>query len=210
MDGIETLINQATNLDDPIEARQQAFGEIVNRFQDMAYGRAYAMLHDFHLAQDAAQEAFIEAWRNLHTLQEPKAFPGWFKRIVIRRCSRLTRRKSLDTAPLEDALNVTTGQPDPHTEAEQAEIKALVHSGIQSLSEPERTTTTLFYIDGYTQHQIADFLEVPVTTVNMRLHRARKRLKERMVTGVQELLQGQRPSRDEKFVNEVLAKRDTT
>ena len=76
-----------------------AYGEIVRRFQDMAYGYAYSVLGDFHLSQDAAQEAFIEAYRCLGNLREPAAFPGWFRRIVFKHCDRLRRRKDIPAAP---------------------------------------------------------------------------------------------------------------
>ena len=63
-----------------------AFGMIVQRFQDMAVGYAYAILGDFHLAQDAAQEAFIEAYRDLARVYGAAAFPTWLRRI-FRRCN---------------------------------------------------------------------------------------------------------------------------
>ena len=53
-----------------------AYGAIVRRFQDLAYGYAYSLLGDFHLAEDVAQEAFLEAYRHLVDLREPAAFPG--------------------------------------------------------------------------------------------------------------------------------------
>ena len=56
--------------------RQAAFREIVCRFQDMAFASAYALLGDFQLAEDAAQEAFLTAWQRLPDLKEPDAFPG--------------------------------------------------------------------------------------------------------------------------------------
>ncbi|MHC4716789.1 MAG: RNA polymerase sigma factor, partial [Planctomycetota bacterium] len=71
---------------------EEAFGQLVRRFQDMAYGAAYARLGSHHLAEDAAQEAFLEAFVNLPKLRNPAAFPGWFRRVVFRRCSRLARR----------------------------------------------------------------------------------------------------------------------
>ena len=71
-----------------------AFGLIVQRFQDMAYGCAYTVLGDFHQAQDAAQEAFLAAFAQLPKLRQPKAFPGWFRQIVLSQCHRLTRRRT--------------------------------------------------------------------------------------------------------------------
>jgi len=51
----------------------------------MAYAYAYAMLGDFYLAEDAAQRAFISAWRKLGQLRQPEAFPGWFRRVGVDR-----------------------------------------------------------------------------------------------------------------------------
>ena len=53
-----------------------AYDGIVRRFQDMAVGYASSLLGDFHLAEDAAQEAFVGAWTELPRLREPEAFPG--------------------------------------------------------------------------------------------------------------------------------------
>lgn len=182
MDEVWSLINRARSGD------LEAFGELVRRFQDMAYGCAYAVLGDFHLAEDAAQEAFLEAYRGLSSLSQPKAFPGWLRRIVLRRCNRLTRRKSLSTAPIEAAEKVASGAPDPAIVAERADMKDKVIAAIKALPENERMVTTLFYINGYSQNDIARFLEVPVTTVKNRLHASRKRLKERMLHMVDKTL----------------------
>ena len=61
----------------------------------MAFACAFAVLGDVYLAQDTAQEAFIVAWQKLGQLREPAAFPGWFKRIVLTQCNRLTRCMAL-------------------------------------------------------------------------------------------------------------------
>jgi DNA-directed RNA polymerase specialized sigma24 family protein len=63
-----------------------AYAAIVARFQDMAVGYAFAVLRDASLAEDAAQEAFLEAFRRLSDLRDPAAFPGWFRRVVFKQC----------------------------------------------------------------------------------------------------------------------------
>jgi RNA polymerase sigma factor (sigma-70 family) len=148
----------------------EAYARLVRRFQDMAYDYAHVLLGDRHLAEDAAQDAFIEAYRCLGKLREPEAFPGWFRRIVLGRCRRLTRRKRLPTVPLPSAEAVAAGGPGPPEQAQRREMAAAVLAAVRSLPEAERTVTTLFYIDGYSHSDIAEFLEVPVTTVNNRLH----------------------------------------
>jgi len=175
MDELKLLVNRAKsgNLD--------AFGAIVGRFQDMALAYAYSVLGDFHLAEDAAQEAFIQAYRDLNALREPAAFPGWFRRIVFKHCDRITRGKRLPTVPLDAVLEAADNAPGPAEAAESRETRETVLSAIHALPEQERTVTTLFYINGYTQKDVAEFLEVPVTTVNNRLHSSRTLLKERMV-----------------------------
>ncbi len=165
-----------------------AYGQIVRRFQDMAYGYAYSILSDFHLAEDAAQEAFIEAYRCLSGLDDPSAFPGWFRRIVFKQCDRLTRRKRVPTTPLASARPIASGGPGPVEKVEKREMADRVLEAIRSLPEDERTVTTLYYVNGYSQEEVAEFLEVPVTTVNNRLHASRKRLKERMMTMVAKTL----------------------
>src|SRR5689334_3627420 len=171
----------------------------------MAFGCAFAVLGDVYLAQDTAQEAFVIAWQKLAQLREPAAFPGWFKRIVLTQCNRLTRCKRLQIVPLDDEMNAAV-DPGPHAGAERHDLLAKVLHAINALPENERLVTTLFYIDGYTQADIGDFLEVPVSTVNKRLYSARQRLKNRVVELFKSDLQQQRPSRDASFSNEVNTK----
>ncbi|MGD0999310.1 MAG: sigma-70 family RNA polymerase sigma factor [Candidatus Brocadiia bacterium] len=170
-----------------LQARQgelESYGKIVRRFQDMAYGYAYSLLSDFHLAEDAAQEAFIEAFRDLADLRTPEAFPGWFRKIIFKQCDRIIRRKRPQGLSPEVEGRLPSREPEPGDIAAKKEMAESVLRAIRTLPEPERTVTTLFYINGYSQNDIADFLEVPATTVNNRLHSSRTRLKERMMNMV--------------------------
>ncbi len=71
-----------------------AFARLVNLYQDMAVAYARSFLGDHHLAEDAAQEAFIEVYRSLSDLREPAAFTAWLRRIIFKYCDRVLRRKS--------------------------------------------------------------------------------------------------------------------
>jgi RNA polymerase sigma factor (sigma-70 family) len=179
----------------PLVARAQAgdleaFGRIVDRFRDMAYGYAYSLLGDFELAADATQEAFVQAYRGLAGLRDPRAFPGWLKRIVFTSCTRATRGRRPATERLDSVAEVPASGPGPAELAEQRELQRHVIEAIGGLPNDERAVTTLFYINGYSHHEIADFLEVPLTTVKSRLHTSRRRLKERMLGMVSDYLQG--------------------
>jgi len=180
----------------------ESYGEIVRRFQDLAYGYAYSLLGDLHLAEDAAQQAFVQAYRDLAKLREPEAFPGWLRRIVFTQCNRLTRGKQISAGPLESALDVASTEPGPPENAARRELREAVLAALRSLPDNERTVTTLFYINGYSQNDIAEFLEVPVTTVNGRLRTSRDRLRERMIEMVEEELR--RSATDERFAQHVI------
>jgi len=179
-----------------------SYGEIVRRFQDLAYGYAYSLLNDFHLAEDAAQQAFVQAYRDLAKLREAEAFPGWLRRIVFTQCNRLTRGRRVSAGPLEPALHVPSSELGPPQHAESRELREAVLAALRSLPDNERTATTLFYIDGYSQKDIAEFLGLPVTTVNGRLRTSRERLRERMSDMVEEELKRTAP--DERFSQNVI------
>ena len=199
MDTLIALIQRAQAGD------REAFGAIVQRFQDMAVGYAYALLGDFHLAEDAAQEAFIQAFHDLPTLHEPRAFAAWFRRIVFKHCDRLTRRKQKPTISLDAVREVACAHVEPAQLAEQAELQAEVHAAIAGLPEHTRAVTLLFYISDYSQREIAAFLDVPLTTVKKRLQAARRQLQQRMLAMVQDNLHEQAPSRNERFAQRVTA-----
>lgn len=171
MDTVETLVRQAQGGDEDAEA---AFGDLIERFWDSSVRWAYFTLGDFDLAQDAAQEAFIAAYRHMGDLQEPRAFPSWLRRIVLSQAGRLLRRQQGTTALDDDAL---ASPDDPARELDEALLTRNVREAVRDLPAHERSVTELFYLDGYSQQEIADTLELPLTTVKKRLQYARERLK---------------------------------
>ncbi|MDQ3249844.1 MAG: sigma-70 family RNA polymerase sigma factor, partial [Chloroflexota bacterium] len=213
-----------TDLPTLVRAAQQgnkdAFGQIVYRFQDMAYASAYALLGDVHLAQDAAQEAFLDAYLNLKKLHDPAAFPGWFRRIIVGNSHRQLRSRpvatlSLDALPPDDAgslyMNLADPTPGPADVLEALNLRQSIHTAISVLSPNQRQVIVLFYVEGYSQQEIAAFLEVPISTVKKRLFDARHNLKQRMVPMLQAELKAAKPSQNTDFANRVnwfLALRD--
>lgn len=186
MDTLDALVKAAQGGD------LEAFDKIVERFQDMAYASAYSMQNDAQLAEDVAQEAFIEAYLNLPKLREPAAFPGWFRHIVFKQSDRLTRGKHIPTMPLENAKKFPMADFSLINLIEERERDECVRRAVEDLPEHERIVTLLFYITGYALKDIAEFLEVPVTTIKKRLHDARKHLKESLLETVRDSLHEQR------------------
>ena len=171
----------------------EAYGRIVRTFQDMAFGYAYAMLGDFHQAEDVAQEAFVEAYCNLNKLRDTEAFAGWFRRIVHFRCNRALRNRRPPAIPLETSVERSAETPGPQKCAANREMWKAVLQAVQTLSPPLREATTLFYINGYSHQQISAFLEVPINTVKSRLNASRRQLSERAIDMVRNALNEQKP-----------------
>jgi RNA polymerase sigma factor (sigma-70 family) len=197
MDSLTTLViaAQAGDLD--------AFGQLVTRFQRMAHAVAYTMLGDAHLAEDVAQEAFIEAFICLPKLREPLAFPGWFRRIVHKRGDRLVRGTTPTLLPLDAAGQLPSSALDPLTVAETRELQQRVRAAINALPEADRLPVMLFYLAGYAQQEIATIMELPLTTVKKRLFHARLRLRVLMDDLVREQLNQQRPAPDAQFARTI-------
>jgi len=197
---LELLVKTARGNTQNTTERHRAFSILVQRFQDMVFGYSYSILGDFHLAEDAAQESLLVAYQQLDHLQSPKAFPGWLRQIVFSQCNRQVRRKRGVTESLDsEMLDVPSHDPDPSDVTADQEMKAHVLAAIRLLPAHERTVTTLFYINEYSQQEIATFLEVPITTVQKRMQYARQRLKKGMLKLFRENLDVQRPSRHTAF-----------
>lgn len=177
MEKSDILVINARNQNLSVSQRHLAFGELVNRFYDAAYRWAYTVLQDKHQAQDAAQDAFVIAFQSLEQLRDPLAFAGWLRQIVISQAYRQVRDQSMDLSSLEAAPELPAYEPGPAAILEEAEMKEKVMTAVQALPEKEQIVTQLFYLNGYSQHEIARLLELPLTTVKKRLQYARHNLK---------------------------------
>lgn len=197
MRDLNTLVDRAR------QGELDAYEEIVQRFQNMAVGYAYALLGDFHLAEDAAQEAFLGAYHNLPRLQAAEAFTNWFRQIVFRQCQQHRRRYPSTTVSMDAIGEPVSTAPGPAEEMESALTRQQILAALTDLPEAERQVVTLFYISEYNQSEIAGFLGVSVDTVKNRLRSGRNLLTERLLTMAKKTLRQQAPSQDESFVTVV-------
>jgi RNA polymerase sigma factor (sigma-70 family) len=152
----------------------EAFTELVRQHQDRAYATALTMLGDPGRAQDAVQDAFLVAFRNLGTLRASQAFGIWLRQIVRHQASRVLRGQRFD-ADLRP--NTASSSPDPADAAERRDDLRRILQAIDELPDGEREATILFYLRDQSQKAVAAHLHLPVTTVNNRLHAARIKLK---------------------------------
>lgn len=174
-----------------------SFNTLILNYQDRVFNTALRILGDEDIAQDAAQEAFISAFRSIHTFRGG-SFKAWLLRTVTNACyDELRRQKRRPTTPLEPETNDGEEMDSPRwladpnmTPAEQSEADELEHAiqhCLDTLPTDFRTVVVLADIQGMDYSEVAVAARVPLGTIKSRLARARLRLRE-CLRGFEELL----------------------
>jgi RNA polymerase sigma factor (sigma-70 family) len=180
------------------------FAEMVRAYQDLATAYAASILRDHQLAEDAAQEAFVDAYRELKSLREPAAFASWFRTIVFKHCDRIIRKRRLLTNPLDSAFDQRSARPSPHEQLESRDAAAGIWEAIGALPAVERTVVLLYYMGEHSQSLVAKFLGITPNTVKVRLYSARRRMREYLTKRLDKSLGAARPSNDFQFSQRVV------
>jgi RNA polymerase sigma-70 factor (ECF subfamily) len=133
------------------------------------------MCGDPELAEDAAQEAFIRAWKNIHRYQPKSPFRNWVYRIATNAALDVLRRQR-ENIDIDD-LPLKSDYPTPEKAAETKERTTIIKEAILALPEASRSVIILREYEGFSYREIADALEIPIGTVMSRLNYARKQLR---------------------------------
>jgi len=174
-----------------------SFNTLILNYQDRVFNTALRILGDEDIAEDAAQEAFISAFRSISTFRGG-SFKAWLLRTVTNACyDELRRQKRRPTTPLEpetkdgDEMDSPRWMADPNmTPAEKFEADELEHAiqhCLDALPTDFRTVVVLADIQGMDYSEVATAARVPLGTIKSRLARARLRLRE-CLRGFEELL----------------------
>ena len=147
---------------------QASFGLLYERHYRLAVGIARGRLSDIHLAEDAAQEAFVIAYRTLSTLRDPRRFPEWLGTICRRTASRLDACRVLH-GPLPD-------DPGSANDPDLAALRLQVQDALQLLEETSCKIVVLHYFSGLSYEEIGQAMGLSVQGVHGRLQRARSKL----------------------------------
>ena len=159
-----------------------ALDALFTRFANMVHGLAFRLVGSDSEVDDIVQDAFVEALTHLYRLEEPAAFRGWLKSIVVRTtCKRLRRRRLLNRLglrrpePIElDSLPIAGGAP-PEVVAELR----LIFSLIDELPVQERVALVLHRVEGMTLPEVAEQMQLSLTTVKRRIAAAEQAVGQR-------------------------------
>jgi len=164
---------------------EDAYAVLVERYSDYVFTIAARILGDEEDACDAAQEAFVRAYRALGRFRGEAKFSSWLYRIATNRAlTHLKRRRKrapavdIDAGPhIESAIDIEPTRTRPDQLVIDAEFRARVRSAVEQLPDQYRTVVTLFYLEQRSYKEVADVLGLPMGTLKTHLHRARAMLR---------------------------------
>ena len=169
------------------QGRVEAFGTLVERYQDRVYNTVYRMVGSAEDAQDIVQDAFLKAYENLGQFRGASSFYTWLFRIAVNLALTFRRRsKRLRLVrPLDEGSEVSLSQSQagrlvesPEAAMETAESRERVMKALENLDGEHRAAVVLRDIEGLDYETISGILDVPAGTVKSRIHRARMMLRE--------------------------------
>jgi RNA polymerase sigma-70 factor (ECF subfamily) len=166
-------------------ADKEAFGEIVRRWERKIFLLCYGMLGKEQDARDAAQETFFAAYRNLKNFRGEARVSSWLHRIAINQCITKQRRSKVRSeTPLEndnsELLFVAPISNLPSRQIEKKEKLETVRRAVDALPIDLKQIVIMKEFEEMTFQEIAEALEIPLSTVKSRLYTALKQLKMRL------------------------------
>lgn len=166
------------------EGDQDAFAELVRLYEKKVFALTTRLCKNPEDAAEAAQEAFLSAWKGLPTYRRDAAFSTWLYRLTVNACTDLLRCESRHQAAAGPSLNDDTLQlevsdpaPSPQALAERSELRAQIEDGLAALSPEHREVLILREIHQQTYEEISLILSLDIGTVKSRISRARRQLR---------------------------------
>src|SRR5699024_7017037 len=167
----------------------RAFDLLVRKYQHKIVGLISRYVADRSECQDVAQEAFLRAWRAIHTFRGDSAFYTWLYKIAANTAKNhlvaKRRRPPNDDVAMEDAVYGPSAErlyenATPEHEMMRQEIEQTVLSAVQELPDELRTAITLREVDGLSYEEIARTMDCPIGTVRSRIFRAREAIDQQL------------------------------
>ena len=151
----------------------EAFTSLVAMTVDRMYATAFLILHDRVRAEDAVQDAFLRAWRDLPRLRDADRFESWLRRILVNACYDLVRRQP---------PTIRAGAQLPAGPSVDDETAAVLHRdalerAFARLTAEQRAVVVLTHVDDLSNREVAEALGIPIGTVKSRLHHALRALR---------------------------------
>jgi len=181
---MHTGLNDTEIISLVVNGDQQAYAELVDRYQNYVFTLTLRMIKSREDAEEVAQDVFIKAYKYLADFKGASKFSTWLYTIVNNTCITFLRKKKLNMHSLDDervfaaADNIDSGVSA--NKVEQKSRQQMVNEAIGLLNPDDAEIITLFYKAEQSMEETAAVLGIEMNAAKVRLHRARARLKEKM------------------------------
>lgn len=160
-----------------LDGDREAFGLLVERYQDPLYRHALRMLDREDAAADAVQDALVRGYEKLDRCRDPARVGGWLFRITANLCRDRLRARREDRVALEDAPQ-SAGSVDPEDDLRRVELRSELEEALGALSAEKREAFVLKHLEELSYQEMARRTDASVSALKMRVHRAREELQE--------------------------------
>jgi RNA polymerase sigma-70 factor (ECF subfamily) len=160
---------------------RRAQAEIYKRYSKAMFNASLRITGNYAEAEDVLQEAFLSAFRELHSYKGDSSFGSWLKRIVINKSINCLRNRRLQLVPLGEQHDAAAGpdSTDYAADGDETHWRAdVVRRCVQELPDGYRVVLTLYLLEGYDHAEIAGILGITESTSKSQYSRARKKLLE--------------------------------
>ncbi len=163
------------------------FSVLVDRYKDRAFALACRLLGNREEAEEILQDAFVKAYRSLADFRGESRFGTWFYRILYNACMTRVSRRQCGAASLDDPeaiggeTAIASNEPDALESIAEEERFEILDAEMQKLPEKFRAVLVLFYVQGQKYEEIANVLNLSLSTVKTHLFRARALLRNRVL-----------------------------
>ena len=171
-------LNEQLPVKDARTGEPEAWDALFRRYQLPLYTYVFELVRHEQTSLDIVQETFISAARHIGSLRDDAKFGSWLFGIAHQKCLQRMRRRSFDTAPLEEAINewVEEGEaPDELLLRKEEEARFM--DCLNQLAPPRRAVLLLHFLEDFSLEEIADVTETELGTVKSRIHYAKKALR---------------------------------
>ncbi len=163
------------------------FEQLVDEHQSLVFSLAWRMTGDRGLAEEIAQDVFLELDRNMTRIENPQHALFWLRRVVMSRSADALRRRRVRGVDLWVEIEENHGAP---TEEHTSPLAARVEHLLTTLPEPQRAALVLRYQEDLTPEEIATTLDAPLATIKSNLQRGLKLLRAKATCQLREYIRG--------------------
>ena len=174
------VIEDAQVVQAVLAGRSELYRVLVRRYQDVMYGHALRMVGDGDEAADLVQKAFVKGFRKLEACHDPAKVGGWLFRICANMCKDYLKSRRRQDLSL-DAVGVQVdGNAGPIEALERTEMRRTIESALAELTPGLREAFVMKHVEGCSYERMAERMDVSISALKMRVHRAREELQAKL------------------------------